>query len=190
MRIAVSGSHSTGKSTLIAAFLSQHPEYAHEPEAYEELADDIGLVGSEGPDIEGLAALLEHTVAALGHQGDAVIFERSPVDYLAYAAAARSLARTDRQEFMKAYVPVVREAVRRLDLIALVPVVRGGPIASRADEDHRFRQRVDEQLRRALIDDEYDLFATDAAPRVVELSTTPTRQLSELMQLAASNGRP
>jgi hypothetical protein len=35
VRVAVSGSHSVGKSTLIAAFLSRHPEYAHEPEAPE-----------------------------------------------------------------------------------------------------------------------------------------------------------
>ena len=30
MRIAVSGSHSTGKSTLIAAFVAECPQYAYE----------------------------------------------------------------------------------------------------------------------------------------------------------------
>ena len=69
MRVAVSGSHSTGKSTLIAAFLAKCPEYVHEPEAYEELADDIALLASEGPDIEGLTALLVHTVSAVGRHG-------------------------------------------------------------------------------------------------------------------------
>ena len=68
MRIAVSGSHSTGKSTLISAFLAQRPEYGHEPEAYETLADDIDLTSSEGPDLDGLAALLEYTAAALSRQ--------------------------------------------------------------------------------------------------------------------------
>ncbi|HEX6739814.1 MAG TPA: hypothetical protein VF310_16160, partial [Vicinamibacteria bacterium] len=81
MRVAVSGSHSTGKSTLIAAFLAERPEYVHEPEAYEELADDIALLASEGPDIEGLTALLLHTVSTVGRHGPGsdVIFERSPV---------------------------------------------------------------------------------------------------------------
>ena len=32
MRIAVAGTHASGKSTLIADFLATHPEYAHEPE--------------------------------------------------------------------------------------------------------------------------------------------------------------
>jgi hypothetical protein len=103
MRVAVSGAHRTGKSTLIAAFLAQRPQYAHEPEAYEDLADDIALLAFEGPDIEGLAALLVHTVSTIGGHGPgaAVIFERSPVDYLAYAAATRSIARAERDEFLR-----------------------------------------------------------------------------------------
>jgi hypothetical protein len=192
MRVAVSGSHSTGKSTLIAAFLAQRPEYAHEPEAYEELADDIALLTSEGPDIEGLTALLVHAVSTVGRQGPgaAVIFERSPVDYLAYAAATRSIARDERDEFIRTYVPIVRAAVCSLDLIALLPAAREGPVASRPGEDDRFRKRVDEALRRALIDDDYDLFAADPAPRVVEFAAVPDRQLPELVRLTANGGRP
>ncbi len=192
MRIAVSGSHSTGKSTLITAFLAARPEYAHEPEAYEELADDIALLTSEGPDIEGLTALLAHTVSAVGRHepGTAVIFERSPVDYLAYAAATRSLPRAERDAFMRTSVPLVRRALCRLDLIVLLPVAEGGPVPPRSGEDGRFRKRVDERLRRALIDDEYDLLAGDPAPRVVALSAVPGRQLSELLRLAATAQRP
>jgi hypothetical protein len=192
MRVAVSGAHSTGKSTLIAAFLAQRPEYAHEPEAYEELADDIALLASEGPDIEGLAALLEHTVSTVGRHGPgaAVIFERTPVDYLAYAAATRSISRAERDEFIRTSVPVVRAAVGNLDLIALLPAARRGPFASRPGEDDRFRERVDEELRRALMDDDYELFAADPAPRVVEFSAMPDRQLQELIRLTATGGQP
>ena len=192
MRVAVSGSHSTGKSTLIAAFLAKCPQYVQEPEAYEELADDIALLTSEGPDIDGLTALLVHTVSTVGRHGPgaAVIFERSPVDYLAYAIATRSIARTDRGEFMRSYVPMVRGAVRSLDLIALLPASTGGRVLSRPHEDERFRQRVDEELRRALIDDDYDLFGGDSAPRVVELSAAPDRQLSDLVRYTAEGGQP
>src|SRR5687767_14068317 len=92
MKVAVAGSHSTGKSTLIAAFVASRPQYLHEVEAYEALAADIDIA-SDGPTPEGLAALLEYTVSAIsGHPHDAcVVFERSPVDYLAYAAASRRL---------------------------------------------------------------------------------------------------
>jgi len=183
MRIAVAGSHSTGKSTLIAAFVAKRPEYVHEAEAYEALAADIDIV-SDGPTPEGMAALLEYTIAALsGHQsGACVVYERSPVDYLAYASASRRLWTPGvADDFLAKYRPVVQTAIRDLDMIALVPVVRGGPVVGRPGEDERFRRRVDEHLRRALIDDDLDLFDGDA-PIVVELPHVPEQQLVDLLR--------
>jgi predicted ATPase len=184
MRVAVSGSHGTGKSTLIAAFLERRPEYAYEPEAYEALADDVALTSSEGPTPEGLESLLQYTVSAVaGHPpGTCVIFERGPADYLAYAAASRrTWSPGETKDFLETYVPVVRESVRHLDLIAFVPVSRGGPIIARPDDDPRFRKRVDEALRRVLIDDDHGLFG-DGSALVVELPPSPEAQLTELMR--------
>lgn len=184
MRVAVSGSHGTGKSTLIVAFLDRNPAYAHEPEAFESLADDIELTESEGPTPEGLHALLEHSIAAVSlyDHGALVVFERCPVDYLAYAAASRrSWPRGAIASFLSLSVPRVRAAVRNIDVIAFLPVSNGLP--PRADENPRFRKRVDEALRRALVDDDYDLFGESKSPRVVELSPSPERQLGELIQL-------
>jgi len=69
LRLAISGAHSTGKSTLIAAFLDRSPGYRHEPEAFELLGDDVELSDSEGPTADGLQALLEHTISALTPYG-------------------------------------------------------------------------------------------------------------------------
>jgi hypothetical protein len=189
MKVAVAGSHSTGKSTLIAAFVARRPEYVYETEAYEALAADVDIV-SDGPTPEGLAALLEYTVSAVSShpRGACVMFERSPVDYLAYAAASRRMWTPQvAAEFLTTYVPVVRASVRDLDVIALVPVARSGPITGRPGEDERFRRRVDEQLRRALVDDDYNLFGGDA-PVVVELAPSPERQLAELMRITEKGG--
>ena len=65
MRLAVSGSHGTGKSTLIAAFLAKRPEYRHEPEAFETLGDDVELTEEGEPTADGLRTLIEYTVAAV-----------------------------------------------------------------------------------------------------------------------------
>jgi len=185
LRIAVSGSHSTGKSTLIAAFLVKYPFYVYEPEAFESLADDIELTSSEGPTGDGLQALLEHTISALAVHppGTFVVFERSPVDYLAYAAVSRSWPTGSVESFLARYIPGVRRSVRNLDLIAFVPVSPRGP-ASRSGENPHFRKRVDEALRRALVDDDYNLLGDLGAPRVVELPPSPERQLAELIRLA------
>ena len=180
MRVAVSGSHATGKSTLIAAFLARRPEYVYEPEAYETLADAIDLTSSEGPTPEALRALLDFTVAEAASRdaGTSVIFERSPVDYLGYAAACRK-ASPDLAGFLDDAIPVVRASVRHLDLIVLLPASADG----RPGEDEHFRRRVDERLRRALIDDDYDLFGSHDSPRVVELPAGAGRQLDALVRL-------
>jgi hypothetical protein len=191
LRLAVSGSHGTGKSTLIAAFLDLRPEYRYEPEAYEALADDIAFNSSEGPSPEGLQSLLDYTIAAISrHAPDAcVVFERSPVDYLAYAAASRDAwSAPSTREFLAAAAPAVRASLRHLDLIALLPVSEAGPIRARAEEDQRFRKRVDDRLRRALIDDDHDLFDDRDLPRVVEMSPLPARQIAELMRLTEPDG--
>jgi predicted ATPase len=189
MRIAVSGSHGTGKSTLIAAFLERRPGYLHEPEAFETLADDIDLTSSEGPTPEGLRALLEFTVAAVALQAPEarVIFERSPADYLAYAAASRgSWPKGSVGTFLAASVPAVRKSLEHLDLIVLLPASAEGPFRPRPGEGAGFRRRVDERLRRALIDDDYGILGGPASPRVVQLSPLPERQLAELIRLSGA----
>jgi predicted ATPase len=190
LRVAVSGSHGTGKSTLIAAFLEEHPVYLHEPEAFESLADEIELTPDEGPAPQGLGALLQHSIAkvSLYQPGASVLFERSPVDYLAYAAASeRSWPSGAIASFLETAVPDVRDAVRYLDMIVFLPVASRG-IPPREGEDPRFRKRVDAALRRALFDDEYELFGESTAPRVVELSPFPERQVKELVHCVRDGG--
>ena len=185
MRLAVSGSHGTGKSTLIAAFLEKRPEYRHEPEAFETLGDDVELTEEGEPTADGLRTLIEYTVAAVASRASqkCVVFERSPVDYLAYAAASRSAWRgSSVGEFLSVQVPIVKASLRGLDLIAYLPVSPGG-LEGRPGEDGGFRRRVDRCLRRALFDEEYDLLDDRDAPAVVELPPRPDRQLAELLRL-------
>ena len=188
MRVAVSGSHGTGKSTLIAAWLERRPDYAHEPEAFEALGDEID-VEDEGPTADGLRLLLAHTVSTLDRHpaGASVLFERSPVDYLAYAAASRGWPRGSPAAFVEAALPLVRRSLARLELIAFLPIAPGGP-AARAGEDARYRKRVDRELARALLDDEYDLFGEAGAPRVVTLPPPLDRQVAELTRSTAARG--
>ena len=42
MRIAVSGTHCSGKSTLINEFLAAHPEFTYEPEPFVTMVEEYG----------------------------------------------------------------------------------------------------------------------------------------------------
>jgi hypothetical protein len=182
MRVAVSGSHGTGKSTLIDAFLERRPSYVHEPEAFETLGDEVDLTDGVLT-LEALERLLLWTVEVVAGFADGanVIHERSPVDYLAYAAASRrSWAAGSGASFATAVLPAVRDGLRHLDLIAFLPVSSAVP--ERPGEDARFRRRVDRALRRVLLDGEHDLF-TGTRPTVVELPEAPDRRLAALLAL-------
>ncbi|MEM9555238.1 MAG: AAA family ATPase [Acidobacteriota bacterium] len=191
MRIAVSGTHGVGKSTLIAAFLARRPEYASEPEAFELLGDDIMLLPSEGPDAQGLAALLEHTLRVLQNETrERVIIERSPVDYFAYARATEGLAPSEREELITLFGAAARDVLRRLDLIVLLPITSFGAESGRAahDDGERFRERVDEALHQVLLDDADSLFAGIDTPRVLGLPPDPAHQLDELIRHTEPSG--
>jgi hypothetical protein len=108
------------------------------------------------------------------------VFERSPPDYLAYAAASRrAWGAPEVDEFIAAYTPVVRSSVRQLGLIAFLPLSAEGA-APRPGEGKRFRRQVDLWLRRILLDDEYELFERGCPPLVVALPTRPADQLQAL----------
>jgi predicted ATPase len=89
MRIAVSGTHGVGKSTLIEEFLRVHPEFVHEPEPYEVLVEDYGEEFSAEPCVEDFLRQLEFNLERVGQheQQENVIYERCPLDFLAYLTA-------------------------------------------------------------------------------------------------------
>jgi predicted ATPase len=92
MRIAVSGTHGVGKSTLIDEFLRRHPEFVHEPEPYTVMVEDLGEEFSAEPSVEDFRRQLDSTLSDSVNTppGENVIYERCPVDFLAYDPRLRS----------------------------------------------------------------------------------------------------
>ncbi len=185
MRLAVSGTHGTGKSTLIAQFLERFPDYTHEPEAFETLGDDVELTDSGAPTAESLRRLLSYTVATVRAASSRlnVIFERSPADYLAYAAASRGAWGAEEvRDFIRGHTADVRSAMRQLDVVAYVP--RSSEVAARPGEDARFRRRVDDKLQRILLDDARDVIGSGPTPRVIVLPASPQARIGALERVA------
>ena len=79
MRVAISGTHCCGKSTLIDEFLMVHPEYSHEREPYAVFEEDYGEMLAAEPSAEDFHRQLEFMVERLEtyRSGDRVIFIRS-----------------------------------------------------------------------------------------------------------------
>ena len=153
MRIAVSGSHRTGKSTLVAELAELMPSYASVDEPYRLMEED-GHEFSHPPSIEDFEAQLERSLEELAGARDEVVFDRCPADLLAYIAAHDDADSFDLQHWL----PRVRDSVESLDVIVFVPIQdRDAITVSASSDDGDLRTAVDEKLKEILVDDVYQL---------------------------------
>lgn len=147
MRIVVSGTHASGKSTLISDFASRHPEFAVLPDPFELLDED-----GDPTSAASFGAQLRLSTDRLLDGGTRhVIAERGPIDFLAYLHALDDLGRVslDGEVLGRAYARS-REAFAHVDLLAVLPLTKA--IAVGDEEDPRLREAMDDRLLE-LIDD-------------------------------------
>ncbi|MFJ4224402.1 hypothetical protein [Microbacterium sp. NPDC089695] len=147
MRIVVSGTHASGKSTLISDFATRHPEFAVLSDPFELLDEstDAASAASFGAQL-GLSA------ERLRDPGPPnIVAERGPVDFLAYLLALDDLGRiTLDDDVIELACARSREALARVDLLVVLPLTAA--ISVEDDEDPRLRAAMDARLLE-LIDD-------------------------------------
>lgn len=165
MRIAVSGTHGVGKSTLIDEFVRMHPEFVHEPEPYTVLVEDLGEEFADEPGVEDFRRQLEFNIDRLRQYapGEKVIYERCPIDFLAYIDALEPRG-------IEALLSPVSKAMQNLDLIVYLPLDDDLTIES---EYPKLRKAVDRRLSRMLLDDELGIIRA----RVVEAKGSTAQRL-------------
>ena len=173
MKIAVSGTHGVGKSTLIEEFLRKHPKFVHEPEPYTVLVEDLAEEFGAEPCVEDFQRQLEFNIERLAqHTADEnVIYERCPVDFLAYIA-------TLNHQSAEKLVDSVSEALKHLDLIVYLPFDG----TSNTDEFPKLQRAVDRRLSAIYREDEFGIMSTTNAI-VVEAEGSTTQRLRVLEQL-------
>jgi predicted ATPase len=148
MRIAFSGTHRTGKSTLLEQVAGLLPGYATVEEPYQ-LLEEEGYETAEEPSIEDFEAQLERSLLSLEEGRADVLFDRCPADLLAYL-----LAHDDRDVFdLDQWRDRASEAMQTLDLVVFVPVESPDRIAVPSHEDRRHRMAVHEKLEALLLED-------------------------------------
>ena len=173
MKIAVSGTHGVGKSTLIDEFLSRHQEFVYEQEPYTVLVEDLGEEFAAEPCVEDFRRQLEFNIDRLGqHTADEnVIYERCPVDFLAYIEALDPRS-------AQALLGSVSEAMQHLDLILYLPFDG----TSDADEYPKLHRAVDRRLSAIFREDEFGIMSVTNVT-VVEAGG-PTAQRLTILETA------
>lgn len=152
MRIAISGTHAAGKTTLVEELADALPGYLAVDEPYF-LLEDEGHVFPEMPSVEDFELQLERSIQCLSDSAPDVIFDRCPVDFLGYLLTHRDA----RQFNLGKWLPRARAAVGTLDLVVFVPIEERDRIALPWSLNADFRAQVDEKLREMLLDDSLEL---------------------------------
>lgn len=181
MRIVVSGTHASGKSTLASDFAIRHPEFAVLPDPFELIDESWGI-----PSARMFAAQLRlsadrlHPTETAGH----LIAERGPLDFLAYLLALDELgSEAVSRELIERSIEITRGALRHVDLVVVVPLAEGAEIFAPADEDLPLRQAMNDVLLDLISDDQI----TGAQANIVEITGDRHQRLVALEALVASS---
>jgi hypothetical protein len=148
MRLAISGTHCSGKSSLVEAFLLAHPEFTLEPEAYYQLQELYGESFSAEPSSDDFLQQLEYHSERLQQYppGSQVVFERCAIDYVAYLKALIDLNRHSADVvILNRSIDLARNALQLLDLVVFLPA-NASYMYVPDEEDLELRAAVDTNL--------------------------------------------
>jgi len=151
MRVAVSGAHRTGKTTLIEELGRVLPAYEAVDEPYCLLAEE-GHECAEMPSLDDFELQLERSIQCVTASHENQLFGRCPADILAYLTEHHDSEGFDLDQWL----PRVRTAMQRLDLVVFVPIETPDRVVVGVDDERELRWRVDDALRDILLDDRWD----------------------------------
>lgn len=171
MRIAISGTHFMGKSTLIEDFIKKYPHYSYEIEPYYQLQNQGIEEFSEQLTFECVLKQLDYSIELLNAKKDQnnIIFDRCPIDFIAYAmyiADQRQINFND-TVFSEKFSEI-KEALRILDLIVFLPMTKEHRIEYE-EEDAAYRKMIDKNLKKIYRDEVFDIFPSYSHPKIVEI---------------------
>jgi hypothetical protein len=148
MRVGISGTHGTGKSTLATALCARLPGHAVADEPYYQL-EEQGYEFGFPPSPEDYRALLACSLHSLTASPplSGVVFDRTPLDYLAYLAGAGADPETE------ADPAALRLAFARLDLLVITPITAETERVLPPAELPGLRAQVNDALLELVYDD-------------------------------------
>lgn len=115
MKIAFTGTHRVGKTTLAEAIADSLPNYNLQQEPYLQL-EEMGYLFPEVPTIDDYIEQFRCSVKQMENSEEDVIFDRCPLDILAYIYAV------SKTKNIQALYNEMEEAMSQIDLLIFVPI--------------------------------------------------------------------
>ena len=170
MRVAFSGTHRTGKTTLIEAVHARLPGYDSVMEPYR-LLEDEGYEFSDPPSGEDFQRQLLRSIEAIEASGRNTLFDRCPLDLVAYMQTLED------ERDIGEHLDAIRSCIEMLDLVVMVPIETPDRITVPSHEDKRLRRLVDRLIQGLLFDDPHGLEVP-----TLEVAGTIEQRMAQVMR--------
>lgn len=115
MRIAFTGAHRVGKTTLAEEVVDNLSNYNLKIEPYREL-EEMGYLFSEVPTVDDFIKQFNYSLEQIENSEDDVVFDRCPLDILAYIQAV------GQSDDIKPLYGKMINIMSRIDIIVVVPI--------------------------------------------------------------------
>lgn len=165
MRIAFTGSHRVGKTTLAEEIAESLPNYEFINEPYLQLEED-GYLFSEIPTLEDYIEQFNFSVEQLQNSDDKVIFDRCPLDLLAYIYAI------SKRKSISTLYEEMTTAIAEIDLLVFVPIEKVDLISCQESDLPNLRQEVN-----AILED----WIGDFSNEILEVSGTLENRKKQIL---------
>jgi deoxyadenosine/deoxycytidine kinase len=140
MRIAISGSHRVGKTSLAEEIANSLPNYKFWDEPYLQL-EEKGNLFSETPSIDDYIEQFNFSVEQIKNSENDVIFDRCPLDILAYIY---SISKTKN---ISLFYEEMTKAISQIDILVFVPIERPDLIICQESDLPNLRHEVNSVLQ-------------------------------------------
>lgn len=165
MRIALTGAHKVGKTTLAEDLLEHIPEYVLHREPYYEL-EESGYIFSDVPDLDDFIQQFEYSVQQIGKSGGNAIFDRCPIDILAYIYAI------DPKRNIESLFETAQSILSTIDLLVFVSIESPDLISGQQSDLPKLRYKVNNIL---------DNWIWDLGINVIEVGGTVSNRRNQLL---------
>ena len=145
MKIAITGAHRVGKTTLAEKLQEYLADYDLRIEPYYEL-EETGYLFSEIPDLDDFIKQFEYSIKQISANGDHVIYDRCPIDFLAYIQAIDGSGNIQSFYHKAAYI------MSKIDLLVFVPIEEPDLIPCQESDLPELRYKVNEILNDSIWD--------------------------------------
>lgn len=172
MKIAFTGAHGVGKTTLAEKILESLPGYLFVPEPYIQL-EEQGHSFAHPPQPEDFSAQLALSIEQIDMDETDVIFDRCPLDLLAY------LYETGDSKATQRFYTQVREVMHEIDLLVFVPIESPDAIGLSEYEFPELRTKVDDLLHEWIGD--FDLETIRVSGTFRQWEEQVLRRISEMI---------